>query len=102
MTTETPQPATRPASGGTALLVTISAATILTVSAEAAFIHWAAWALLPLIALAIVLVAAGVVAAVGRLIDDGEIATPSRAATPAEQPAPAPAPQRATRPVLGH
>ena len=102
MITETPQIEREPRSGGTALLLIISAATIVTVAAEAAFIHWATWALLPLIVLAIVGVAAGVVAAVGRLVDDGEIARPARsAATPETEPRMA-QPSAVRRPALGH
>jgi hypothetical protein len=59
----------RRATGGTALLLVISIATIATVAAEAAFIYRASWTLLPVIVLAIIVVAAGVVGAVGRLID---------------------------------
>jgi hypothetical protein len=69
MITETPHTEPRSAVGGTALLLVISFATILTVAAEAAFMTRASWALLPVIVLAIVAVAGAVVAAVGRLID---------------------------------
>lgn len=101
MSNDTPQSEREPRSGGTALLVIIAAATILTVTAEAAFIHWASWALLPLIVLAIVGVAAGVVAAVGRLVDDGEIIAPSRPEA-AREPQSTELAVPARRPALGH
>jgi hypothetical protein len=72
MSTETPTES-RTGLGGTALLLVVSFATVVTVTAEAAFMHWATWALLPVIVLAIVAIAAGVVAAVGRLIDEGDV-----------------------------
>jgi hypothetical protein len=75
MITETPRPEGRTGMGGTALLLVIATATIVTVAAEAAFIHWATWALLPVIVLAVVVIAAAVVIAVSRLIDSGD--TPS-------------------------
>lgn len=68
MITETPHTEPRSSFGGTALLLVISFATILTVAAEAAFMTLASWALLPVIVLLIVVVAGAVVAAVGRLI----------------------------------
>ncbi len=78
-----------PPRGGTGLLLIVSGATIFTVAAEAAFMHWASWALLPVIVATILLVAAVVVAAVGRLVDDGELAaSPIRAAAPETEPAP--------------
>jgi hypothetical protein len=102
MITETSQIEREPRSGGTALLLIISAATIVTVAAEAAFIHWASWALLPLIVLGIVGVAAGVVAAVGRLVDDGEIAAPARSAATPETDPRAAEPSAVRLPALGH
>jgi hypothetical protein len=105
MTTDTSPIQRRPASGGNALLVIVSTATIVTIAAEAAFIHWASWALLPVIMLAIILIAGAVVATVARLIDDGELAAPSRPApAPAEPQAhqPATVPATAPRAVLGH
>lgn len=102
MITETPQSEREPRSGGTALLVIISTATILTVAAEAAFIHWATWALLPVIVLAIVGVAGGVVAAVGRLVDDGEIAASARSEAARKTESREVAPAAAHRPLLGH
>jgi hypothetical protein len=102
MITDAPQSEREPRSGGTALLLIISTATILTVGAEAAFIHWASWALLPLIVLGIVGIAAGVVAAVGRLVDDGEIVTPTRAEASSEPQSNDVAAVPARRPALGH
>jgi hypothetical protein len=69
MITETPHHERRANVGGTALLLIVSFATILTVAAEAAFMTLASWALLPVIVLAIVLVAGAVVGTVSRLID---------------------------------
>jgi hypothetical protein len=74
MITETPQDERRAATGGTALLLIVSFATILTVAAEGLFISRASWALLPVIVASIIVVAAVVVGAVSRLIgpDDSE------------------------------
>jgi hypothetical protein len=72
MITDTPQDERRAGIGGTALLLIVSFATIITVAAEAAFMSRASWALLPVIVLAIVIVAAAVVGTVSRLIDSGD------------------------------
>jgi len=77
MNTETSQDERRTGMGGTALLLIVSFATILTVAAEAAFISRASWALLPVIVLGIVVVAAVVVGAIGRLIDSSDDSTPA-------------------------
>src|SRR3954471_24155867 len=102
MITEPPQSEREPRSGGTALLLIISAATIVTVAAEAAFIHWATWALLAVVLLGIVVLASAVVAAVGRLVDDGEIAGPARFPVEREHQPREAAPAPARRPALGH
>jgi hypothetical protein len=101
MTSDTPQ-TRRPASGGTALLLIVSFATIITVAAEAAFVRWGTWALLPVMLLAIVVIAAVVVTAVGRLIDDGEIVAAPRAAEAVDaEPEATPVPAMRHLPVLG-
>src|SRR3954453_20737331 len=102
MTTQTGTPEPEPP-GGTALLLIVSLATIVTVAGEAVFIRSATWTLLPLAVLGIICIAAVVVSAVGRLIDDGEISASARRTTePVEaQPAPSDDVARA-RPVLGH
>ena len=75
MNTDTPQDERRTGMGGTALLLIVSFATIITVAAEAAFISRASWALLPIIVLGIVVVAAVVVGAISRLIDSSDDST---------------------------
>lgn len=75
MPTQTPRPQPRGGFDGTALMLVVAFATIVTVAAEAAFMSRASWTLLPVIVLAIVVIAAGVVAAVGRLIDEGDTPT---------------------------
>jgi predicted permease len=101
----TSQPASRPrpASGGTGLLVTISAATIVTVALEAGFVAIASWALLPAIVLVIVVMAALVVRAVVRVIDDGAVADARPAARPEREAVEEPTLRRAPSiPALGH
>jgi hypothetical protein len=101
----TTQPASRPrpASGGTGLLLTISAATIITVALEAGFIAVASWALLPAILLAILAMAGLVVHAVSRVIDDGAVADPHPMTRPQRVAAEHAGVRRAPSvPVLGH
>ena len=69
MTTEPSPTSSSDGRGGTALLVIVSVATIVTIIVEALFVKWGSWLLLPLVLLMIVVLAACVVGAVGRLID---------------------------------
>lgn len=93
---------TRATTGGTGLMLTISAATILTVALEAGFIAAASWLLLPGILLVIILMAALVVRAVGRVLEDGAVASPKLPARPVRgAPATADARRAPARPVLG-
>jgi hypothetical protein len=101
MTSQPPSP-TRPASGGTGLLLIISAATVVTVALEAGFIAIASWALLPLMLLVILLITGGVIRAVGRIIDDGAVASPRMPARPdREEAIDAGARPLTSRPALG-
>lgn len=101
MIAETSQTTRRREAGGTGLLLLISTATIVTVAAEAAFVHWASWGLLAAVIGLIIAFAATIAAAIGRLIDDGEIAAPPRVEVPraAETREPVAAP---SRPALTH
>jgi hypothetical protein len=101
--TEQPNTSTRPASGGTGLMLTISAATIITVALEAGFIAAASWLLLPGILLVIILMAALVVRAVARVLEDGAVATPKLRPRPVREAPAQPEARRApARPALGH
>jgi hypothetical protein len=106
MSTKTPE-SERSTAGGTGLLLLVSFATILTVAAESAFIHWASWTLLVGVLALIVVFAILITGAVGRLIDDGEIlpharTSPPRTAEPQREPAPVATRPAGGRPALGH
>jgi hypothetical protein len=91
------------ASGGTGLLLTISAATIVTVALEAGFIAIGSWALLPAMILVILLITGVVIGAVGRVLKDGAVAAPRVPARPAREAATDGEPRPvASRPALGH
>ena len=101
--TAQPDSRPRPASGGTGLMLIISAATMITVALEAGFIAIASWALLPVIVLVIVALGGLVVGAVRRVIEDGAVAGPRRAARPEHEAVPDAAVRHAPSiPVLGH
>ena len=101
--TSQPAPRTPPASGGTGLIITISAATIITVALEAGFVAAASWLLLPFMLLVIVFMTGVVLVAVGRVLEGGTVASPKRPPRPARAPVGEPeTPRVSSRPVLGH
>ena len=88
--------------GGTGLLVVVSFATIFIVALEAVFITYATWWMLPLMLLAVILMAIVVIGAVMRTIGDD---SPTPVPKPREnvEPQPAAAPARPLpRVVAGH
>jgi len=87
----TPKTRTSEPAGGDELMMVIAVAVILVVAAEAAFVAYASWLLLPFTLLGVILAAVGVIFALLRTIDsDTAIPTPRAKPQPSAEPALAP------------